>query len=369
VFLQIEGLTKRYETEQRSSLALNDVSFGITKGTFLTLLGPSGCGKSTLLSMLAGLDMPTSGRIEINGKVVYDSSRKTFLEPAERNISMVFQSYAIWPHMTVRENVDFPLRYGINGRKMPAQERARVVDHALRRVRLESFADRPAPLLSGGQQQRVSLARAIAQRSSLLLLDEPLSNLDTNLRDNMQKEIRSIVTEEGVTAVYVTHDQKEALSMSDLIVVLQDGLVKQIGSPMDIYYRPQNRFVAEFMGSPNIIEASVTTIDSVHVFAESELGSLRMCRIDSSDGLQPGKRLNVVLKQEDLRIVEATHAGSGDNYFTLPLVRQVFLGDRLEVLCQLRDKLLSIYTSARDWQNGDKVAFTCEPSKLHYFQA
>lgn len=369
MFLQIDRLTKKYHGDRGSSLALDDVGFAIPKGTFLTLLGPSGCGKSTLLSMLAGLDEPTSGRIEMNGRVVYDSAQRTFLQSSERNISMVFQSYAIWPHMSVRENVDFPLRYGVAGRKMAPQDRKQVVDRALSRVRLESFADRPAPLLSGGQQQRVSLARALAQKPSLLLLDEPLSNLDAHLRESMQKEIRSIVTEEGITAVYVTHDQKEALSMSDTIVVLKDGRVQQIGSPMDIYYRPQNRFVAEFMGSPNIIDACVKHIEHDVVLAESELGNLRMHRVEGCKGLEPGRKINVVLKQEDLRIVPPEHVTPEENYFSLPLVRQVFLGDRLEVLCQLREKLISIYTSARDWQQGDKVGFACAPSRLHYFPA
>lgn len=369
MYLKIEGLSKRYEGHGSSQLALDDISFGIERGTFLTLLGPSGCGKSTLLSMLAGLDQPSGGRIEMGGRVVYDSSKKTFLEAAERNISMVFQSYAIWPHMSVRENVDFPLRYGVNGRKMSGQDRDRIVSHALDKVRLTAFADRPAPLLSGGQQQRVSLARALAQRPAVLLLDEPLSNLDAHLRENMQKEIRSIVTEEGITAVYVTHDQKEALSMSDQIVVLKEGRIQQIGTPMDIYYRPRNRFVAEFMGSPNMIAAEVRQVDAQRdlVLADSELGPLCMKRIDCGEDLSPGKRLNVVLKQEDLCIVPPGAASPYVNCFSLPLVRQVFLGDRLEVLCQLRDKMISIYTSARQWQSGDRVSFACCPSQLHYF--
>ncbi len=372
MYLNIQGLSKRYEGHGGGShLALDDVSFGIERGTFLTLLGPSGCGKSTLLSMLAGLDQPSGGRIEMGGRVVYDSSKKTFLEAAERNISMVFQSYAIWPHMSVRENVDFPLRYGVNGRKMASAERERIVGHALEKVRLTQFADRPAPLLSGGQQQRVSLARALAQRPAVLLLDEPLSNLDAHLRENMQKEIRSIVTEEGITAVYVTHDQKEALSMSDMIVVLKEGCIQQIGTPMEIYYRPKNRFVAEFMGSPNMIDAEVRQIDPQRnlVLADSELGPLCLQHIDCGETLAPGKRLNVVLKQEDLRIVAPGETPPAHNCFSLPLVRQVFLGDRLEVLCQLRDKLISIYTSARHWQDGERVSFACCPSQLHYFPA
>jgi iron(III) transport system ATP-binding protein len=370
VFLKITGLTKKYDTNDQSvPPALNDVTFEVPVGTFLTLLGPSGCGKSTLLNMIAGLDQPTSGRIDIAGRTVFDSSRKVFLPPVDRNISMVFQSYAIWPHMTVRENVEFPLKYGINGKKMSNAERARVVDHALEKVRLSAFADRPAPLLSGGQQQRVSLARALAQRPAIILLDEPLSNLDAHLRENMQKEIRSIVSEEGITAVYVTHDQKEALSMSDIMVVLKEGVVQQIGTPQAVYYRPENRFVAQFMGWPNLIDAHVLHVDTDRdvIIADSALGRIQIKRMDRADNLAPGKRLNVVLKQEDLRIVPPEGCHPDDNYFSLPLVRQVFLGDRLEVMCQLKEQVISIYTSARQWQNGETVGFACSANQLHYF--
>ncbi len=369
MFLKIAGLTKQYQGDSRATRALDNVSFEVPRGTFLTLLGPSGCGKSTLLSMLAGLDEPTSGHIEMGGRVVYDSDKRIFMEASERNISMVFQSYAIWPHMTVRENVEFPLRYGINGKKMTVAERNGVIDHALEKVRLTAFADRPAPLLSGGQQQRVSLARALAQRPAVLLLDEPLSNLDAHLRESMQKEIRSIVTEEGITAVYVTHDQKEALSMSDMIVVLKDGVVQQVGTPMEIYYQPKNHFVAEFMGSPNMIEAHVSEVDHARnlFVASSKLGAIMVKRIDGDHDIQPGRRLTVVFKQEDLRIVPREQCLPEDNYFSLPLVRQVFLGDRLEVMCQLNDRTISIYTSARQWQQGKEVGFACSAHQLHYF--
>lgn len=367
MFLKIEGLSKRYDGSQSETLALNNVSFGIPKGTFLTLLGPSGCGKSTLLSLLAGLDQPTTGRIEMDGTVVYDSERNVLLTPAERNIAMVFQSYAIWPHMSVRGNVDFPLRFGLRGSRLTTSERVEAVDHALRRVRLQKFADRPAPLLSGGQQQRVSLARALAQRPSLLLLDEPLSNLDAYLRERMQREIRSIVTDEHITAVYVTHDQKEALSMSDTIVIMKDGVVQQIGSPKDVYFSPKNYFVAKFMGSPNILEVTVRTLSEDLIFAESELGVLCMSRKTADQDIKIGKRLSAVLKQEDMRVLVESEPRVGANQFELPCIGQVFLGDRVEVICGLREGSLSIYTNARDWAQRETVRFTCDPRRIHYF--
>ena len=368
-FLAISKLRKRYDGSGRgATLALDDVSFGIPRGAFLTLLGPSGCGKSTLLNMIAGLDTPTSGRIDIAGRTVFDSSRKVELAPAERNISMVFQSYAIWPHMTVRQNIEFPLEHGSQQKTLSKAARKAAVDHALEKVRLTAYADRPAPLLSGGQQQRVSLARALAQRPAIILLDEPISNLDANLREQMQKEIRSIVTDEGITAVYVTHDQKEALSMSDVIVLLRDGVVQQVGTPDSIYYRPENRFVAQFMGWPNVIEATVSGFDrdSQTVHADSPLCAMRLLRAPGMAEPRPGDRIDVVMKQEDLRIVPAAHGSDIDNVFSLPLVRQVFHGDRLEVICQAGDKTLAIYANARQRQTGPLVRIACAPEHLHY---
>jgi iron(III) transport system ATP-binding protein len=367
-FLKIRGLCKRYEgTARGATQALDNVEFAIPRGAFLTLLGPSGCGKSTLLNMIAGLDTPTSGRIEIGGRVVYDGAAKIELAPAERHISMVFQSYAIWPHMSVRENIEFPLKHGSQAASMSAEQRRAAVDHALEKVHLAAFADRPAPHLSGGQQQRVSLARALAQRPAIILLDEPLSNLDANLREHMQKEIRGIVTDEGITAVYVTHDQKEALSMSDVIVLLKDGVVQQVGSPEDIYYRPCNRFVAQFMGSPNIVRATVRAHDAARgeIVVDSPLGVVRLASA-AGELPPPGTGVAMVLKQEDLQLLAPGETPAHGNAFELPLVREVFHGDRLEVLCRSGDVGISIYTNARHRQPGDTVRFACAPAHLHY---
>jgi iron(III) transport system ATP-binding protein len=371
--LTISALTKRYaNTEHHNQAALSDVSFTVPTGAFVTLLGPSGCGKSTLLNLIAGLDRPTSGRIDIEERTVYDAARKVFVPPAERNISMVFQSYAIWPHMTVRGNIEFPLKHG-RKRSQSQAERDEAVTRALRKVRLEAFQDRPAPLLSGGQQQRVSLARALAQNPTLILLDEPLSNLDANLREQMQKEIRSIVTDEGITAVYVTHDQKEALSMSDIIIVMKDGRVEQIGAPREIYYRPATRFVAQFMGSPNLIEAEVSAVDAQgdQIIAKCALGEIRVNRLNG-ETLNVGEKLTLVLKQEDLVICGPDMPTSMANCFTLPVAREIFLGDRLEVICPLAaaaDDTLSIYGSARQATGGNRVTFHCRPEEIHYFRA
>jgi len=370
--LEIDRLNRIYPGTGNGSPpvhVLKDVSFSTASGSFLTLLGPSGCGKSTLLNLISGLDRGSSGRISIDGRVVYDSSSDVYLEPADRNISMVFQSYAIWPHMTVRENVEFPLKHGNKRAALSAEERAKVVDRALEKVHLSAFGERPAPMLSGGQQQRVSLARALAQKPSIILLDEPLSNLDASLREHMQKEIRSIVSAEGITAVYVTHDQKEALSMSDLIVVLNEGQVEQIGTPQEIYFRPRTRFVAAFMGSPNLVDATIDEVRSDHLVVATPMGPMRVGRNGSYDAPAAGQKLTLVLKQEDLRLVAKDQCGDDDNHFELPLVDQVFMGDRLEVTVRAGDGRLSIHTNGRRPPTSDRVGVACSANDIHYFPA
>lgn len=369
--LEISNLVKTYSRKGEQHTALRGVSFSAPEGAFVTLLGPSGCGKSTLLNMLAGLDRPTTGRIQIDGMVVYDSDARTFVPPGKRNISMVFQSYAIWPHMTVRENIAFPL---LNGRKQ-SRNRAELetaIDAALQKVHLDALADRPAPLLSGGQQQRVSLARAIAQSPSLILLDEPLSNLDANLRDAMQKQIRSIVTEEGITAVYVTHDQKEALAMSDVIIVMSEGNIEQVGTPHDIYYRPTTRFVAQFMGSPNLIDATVKNVapDGKTASAASPLGTTVFPVGEQS--LKPGDTITLVLRQEDFTAYAGgSNVPTGENHYILPVKQSVFLGERMELVCAVEDSAqsLSVYVNARLIPEGTpQVALHYPPEKIHYIK-
>jgi len=370
--LEVSNLVKIYSRRNEHHTALDGVSFSAPAGAFVTLLGPSGCGKSTLLNMLAGLDKPTSGKIAINSTVVYDSDAGAFVAPGKRDISMVFQSYAIWPHMTVRENVAFPL---LNGRKKSTDRKLleKAIDTALEKVHLSSFADRPAPLLSGGQQQRVSLARAIAQSPKLILLDEPLSNLDANLRDVMQKEIRNIVSGEGITAVYVTHDQKEALAMSDVIIVLKDGHIEQIGSPNQIYYRPQTKFVAQFMGAPNLIAAKVRDVkkESGQVVFECALG--HVFAMLQEESVSVGDDVTLVLRQEDFEVsVYTTEKSSfGVNEYLLPIKKAVFLGEKMELICAAEGlkEPLSAYVNARLVPaEARHVCLYYPPSSVHYIK-
>src|ERR1700710_1889837 len=233
--------------------AVSDVDLRVGEGEFVTLLGPSGCGKTTTLRMVAGLEQNSGGRISIGNEVVSDAASRIFVPSERRRLGMVFQSYAIWPHMTVFENVAYPLRV----RRRPAAEIRHLVTEALRLVEMEQFAERPAPALSGGQQQRVAIARALVFEPKVLLLDEPLSNLDAKLRLQMGDEFRSIQQRLGMTSLYVTHDQSEAMALSDRVVVMDKGRIQQIGPPEDIYRYPVNRTVAAFFGTPNLLDANV----------------------------------------------------------------------------------------------------------------
>jgi iron(III) transport system ATP-binding protein len=265
--LNITDLRLRYRTDQGEVEAVRGLSLSVERGEFYTLLGPSGCGKTSTLRCIAGLESPTGGRIEIDGTVVYASNSHTNLPSHKRNIGMVFQSYAIWPHMTVFDNVAFPLVHGVRKQARSSAEVREKVMRALSLVQLDQLASRPAPLLSGGQQQRVALARAIAGEPALLLLDEPLSNLDARLREDMRHEIKTLVQRLETTTIYVTHDQLEALSMSDRVALLNHGAIVQEGAPRDVYLQPADAFAANFLGRTNLLEGRAvdgSRVDTVY---------------------------------------------------------------------------------------------------------
>ena len=245
--IEAQSARKVYGTGSAAVVALDDVSISIKKGEFFTLLGPSGCGKTTLLRLIAGFETPTSGKILLNGQDI------SLQPPNQRPINTVFQSYALFPHLSVRQNVGF----GLKMRGRPAAEIDKTVERALKLVQLEAMAERKPQQLSGGQQQRVALARALAPEPEVLLLDEPLSALDLKLRKEMQVELKRLQLELGITFIFVTHDQEEALTMSDRIGVMSAGRLQQVGPPRDIYIRPVNRFVADFIGETNFIPAEV----------------------------------------------------------------------------------------------------------------
>lgn len=292
-------------------------------GSHLTLVGPSGCGKTTILRSIAGLEKPSGGRISLFGRPVYDSAAGIEVSAEHRDVSMVFQSYAIWPHMTVFENV----AYGLRLRKVARAEIDQRVMAALAMVGLEEQAHRPSPMLSGGQQQRVALARSFVFDPKILLFDEPLSNLDAKLRAQMRHELKELTSRLGITAVYVTHDQEEALSMSDHVVVLQSGIVRQQADPFTTYFRPRNAFVADFMGASNFLplERRPAATDGDLVEARLVNGESVLCASTIPDGELAG----VAVKASHLS-PQASRPSSGRNIWEVTVTQRTFVGDLME---------------------------------------
>src|SRR5262245_2968590 len=271
--LKIDNLKKSFVVEKGEVRAVQDVSIDIDEGQFFTLLGPSGSGKSTTLRCIAGLEQPEDGEIHIGGECVYSAKRQILVPPEQRPIGMVFQSYAIWPHMDVYHNVAFPLLYGARGKKHSKSDVENSVSEALSMVQMGGFASRPATQLSGGQQQRVALARALVRKPKLLLLDEPLSNLDAKLREEMRVELKEVARNVGITTFFVTHDQTEALALSDGIGVIMNGELIEKGTPYQMYVRPKNKLVAEFLGTANSLKGRVERSGDKGA-VETELGSI-----------------------------------------------------------------------------------------------
>ena len=334
--LKVQGLFTEYPNERGQIVrAAQDVSFEVPQGQFFTLLGPSGCGKTTTLRSIAGLERPRAGEISVGERVVYSSSRNVFVAPNRRGFGMVFQSYAIWPHMNVFENAAFPLQVG--GRRFSKQEIRDKVLRVLTAVQLEQFADREATKLSGGQQQRLALARALVMEPQLLLLDEPLSNLDAKLRERMRFELKRLQRDLRITTVYVTHDQSEALALSHSIAVMSEGRIQQIGAAREIYDRPGNRFVADFVGTTNFLEATVlgpgANPSSFRV--RSEIGDIE---VQSDDALRRDDRVILSVRPEDVELSE-TRPESGI-VLEGRVDQKVFLGECVDFQVRLGERVL-----------------------------
>jgi iron(III) transport system ATP-binding protein len=362
--ITVKGLTKAFRTTAEGLVrAVRGVSFEIRHGEFYTLLGPSGCGKSTILRCIAGLERPEAGDIVIDGKTV--TSASILLPPNERPISMVFQSYAIWPHMTVFGNVEFPLKHARP--RLSRAVRAERVMQALAQVKMEKMAHRPAPMLSGGQQQRVALARALVGSPKVLLLDEPLSNLDAKLREELRLEIKDLVHRLGMTALYVTHDQTEALVMSDRISVMQDGQIVQEARPRELYLSPKNVFVAQFIGQVNLFEGTVREHGGGGAgLVETGLGRLA-CRL--APDTAAGTRVTVAIRPELLDVAPTLPAAEGLNAMQGTVAGADFIGDALfcQVLCA--DRVVHVkLPSTREVPVGDRVFVTVRPEHCHVFR-
>jgi iron(III) transport system ATP-binding protein len=321
--ITLEGITKVYEGSESDAAAVADVSVRIASGELFFLLGPSGCGKTTLLRMIAGLLPPTSGRVLFAGRDVTD------LPVEKRNTAMVFQSYALWPHMTVQANVEF----GPKMRRMGRSQRRSVAGEQLERVQMLEFARRKPNQLSGGQQQRVALARALAGGSDCLLLDEPLSNLDAQLRLQMRGELRKLVKSTGVTGVYVTHDQKEALSMADRIAVMNAGRIVQIGAPEELYDRPGTRFVAEFLGEANFVAGRIAD-PAPPVKIETALGTLLTGEMEPA---AIGTEVTCCIRPERIAISQSDRPAASGDESRLPAVVEssTYLGEIRQYVCSV----------------------------------
>ncbi len=334
--LKVQGLYTEYPNERGQIVrAAQDVSFEVPQGQFFTLLGPSGCGKTTTLRSIAGLERPREGEISVGDHVVFSSARGVFVAPNRRGFGMVFQSYAIWPHMNVFENAAFPLQVG--GRRFSKQEIRDKVMRVLTAVQLEQYADREATKLSGGQQQRLALARALVMEPALLLLDEPLSNLDAKLREAMRFELKRLQRELRITTVYVTHDQSEALALSHSIAVMSEGRIQQIGAAREIYDRPKNRFVADFVGTTNFLDATVLGpgANPLSFRVKSAIGDIE---VQSDDALVRDDKVVVSVRPEDVDLSE-TRPQSGV-ILEGRVDQKVFLGECVDFQVKLGERML-----------------------------
>ena len=336
--VELRGLTKKY-----GPLAVvDDVSLTIEHGSLVCLLGPSGCGKTTTLRLIAGFVEPTLGEIRVGERVV--STPQKSLPPERRNMSMIFQSYALWPHMTVTENII----YGLKIRKTDSDTIKRKLDAILTTTRLGPLADRYPGELSGGQQQRVALARALIVEPETLLLDEPLSNLDANLREEMRFEIRRLHDEYRYTTVYVTHDQVEAMTTSDVICVMNAGRIEQAGSPTEIYDRPRSEFVARFIGMSNVIKGKALDGNTISIAGTP----LRV----TGGPLSPGSETAVSVRQHQIQLMPK-EPGVKDNVVAAKVVRQVFLGSNRDYMVEVADgtQLRVVTSAAEDIAAGSAV--------------
>ncbi len=358
--LHVENLTKVYAPGE-SGGGIRATSFHVTAGEFYTLLGPSGCGKTTTLRSVAGLEEPSSGRMTLEDRVIFDSSTGVFVPANQRRLGMVFQSYAVWPHMSVFDNTAFPLRMS-RGKRWSNTEIRQRVTHTLETMGLAAFADRSAAQLSGGQQQRLALARALVAEPRLLLLDEPLSNLDALLREQMRSELRRLQKDVGVTAVYVTHDQSEALALSDRIAVMHNGRIAQIGTPQQIYHQPGNAFVATFVGRSNLLRGALLERDKDgNARIATALGPV-LCRAPTvTTGLAPGAAL---IRPE--HIVLTAIAGTGDaslNRFRGRVSQVAFLGEATECVVQVGNVEILVRGPAGQYGGSEAVDVFFPPER------
>ena len=343
--LELSGLTKRYG----GVASVDGIGLAVERGEFICLLGPSGCGKTTTLRMIAGFLDPDAGEIRVAGKTI--SAPGSVVPPERRNMGMIFQSYAVWPHMTVRDNVG----YGLKMKKVESAKARERVDAMLKATKLFELAGRYPSELSGGQQQRVALARALAPSPDILLLDEPLSNLDANLRGEMRFEIRRLHEEFHGTSIYVTHDQVEAMTMADRIVVMNLGRIEQIGTPEEVYERPVSKFVARFIGAGNVVDVKHVEGRRVEIAGQS-------LEVGQGDFAGPGNDMSVCIKTHDIELVRGDEV-RGDNVLKGVVRSQAYLGSSRDYIVDVGQEMLVAAPPAFDMPPGSQVGVRLRPER------
>ena len=357
--IQVTGLQKSFFSDGKIIKALDNVDIRIPDNTIFTLLGPSGCGKTTLLRCIVGLETPDSGEIRIGDEIVWSSYKNIYVPTEKRKLGMVFQTYAIWPHMNVFDNVAYPLQT----RKLPAQEIRERVAKTLAFVQLDGFEGRPATKLSGGQQQRVALARALVAEPKVILFDEPLSNLDAKLREETRKELKSFLSELEITAIYVTHDRLEALALSDTIAVMRSGQIVETGEPKKIYFNAESRFVTDFIGRSNLIPAKIaaeSTEDKTII--DSEIGTLQARKTD----FEAGTEVTLCLRPEFIRPQRDYGVKPADNCLQGKVETLLFVGDAYEGEIRVGQTLLMARIDPdANFKEGDPVSFHVPPEQCH----
>ncbi len=355
--IEISNLIKNFESEKEQVLAVADVTIKIPEGRLFTLLGPSGCGKSTTLRCVAGLEKPEGGEIKVADQTLFSSRENTFVPAHKRDIGMVFQSYAIWPHMKVFDNVAYPLRI----KRLPKDEIRKKVRETLETVGLIGLEDRLAPQLSGGQQQRVSLARALVKEPKVLLLDEPLSNLDAKLREQMRLEIKELQERLKITTLYVTHDQTEALAISDFVAVMNEGKLLDVAVPKDVYFKPRTQFTADFIGLTNILRGRVKERQDGIGAVETEIGRL-MSPLSAES--QTGDAVQIFVRPEDVTVLREKPEAA-ENVFSGEIKALIFLGEMVDCQITVGQHLIRARLHPKStFGERDKVYFHLKPETL-----
>ena len=349
--VKVKSLVKKFD----KTIAIDDVTFTAQDGKFSTLLGPSGSGKTTLLRCIAGLEEPDEGEIWIGEKNVYSSSKRLMVPPEERGIGMVFQSYAIWPHMTVFDNIAYPLKI----RKIPAEEIKEKVKLSLNQVGLEGLEKRLAPNLSGGQQQRVALARSLVYQPNVLLLDEPLSNLDARLREKMRTELKDLQRSIKITTIYVTHDRVEAMALSDEVALMRGGRIAAVGKPDELYNHPPNRFVAGFLCRMNVIKGKQTKVKKKELtLIDTDIGPL-YCKVPKT--LRDRSEVMVGIKRNKIKI--EIEKKKKENFLIGRVTHMLFEGDYVEYHINIRDQMIKVRNFKKniEFAKNDEILLTFAP--------